>query len=77
MGDGARVPVGASAASSAPSVHPPVASAVGAAPPAERSWWEVVDARLAARIAATVGAIGILLVGVAPMAAAAIFSATK
>ena len=39
--------------------------------PAQRSWWEGIDSRRAGRIAATVGALGILLVGVAPMAAAA------
>jgi cytochrome oxidase Cu insertion factor (SCO1/SenC/PrrC family) len=55
-----RVPVGAG-----------VSAATPAAPPAERSWWERIDTRNAGRIAATVGALGILLVGVAPMAAAA------
>ncbi|MGD0880879.1 MAG: SCO family protein [Acidimicrobiales bacterium] len=43
----------------------------GTPPPDKRSWWEGIDTRIAARVAATVGAIGILLVGVAPLAVAA------
>jgi cytochrome oxidase Cu insertion factor (SCO1/SenC/PrrC family) len=35
------------------------------------SWWEQVDSTRAGRIAATIGALGILLIGIAPMAAAA------
>ncbi len=42
-----------------------------AAPPEKRSWWEGIDTRRAGRLAAAVGALGILLIGVAPMAAAA------
>jgi cytochrome oxidase Cu insertion factor (SCO1/SenC/PrrC family) len=42
-----------------------------AGPPAERSWWERIDSRYAARVAAAVAGVGIVLVGVAPMAAAA------
>jgi cytochrome oxidase Cu insertion factor (SCO1/SenC/PrrC family) len=41
-------------------------------PPERRSWWEGLDTRYVGRLAATVGALGILLVGVAPMAAAAV-----
>ena len=43
----------------------------GPPPPERRSWWEGVSPRYAGRIAATVVALGIVLVGVAPMAAAA------
>ncbi len=57
--DGATV--GASAATEVPTTGPPP----------QRAWWEGIDSRRAGRIAATVGALGILLVGVAPMAAAA------
>lgn len=39
--------------------------------PEARSWWEGIDTRRAGRLAASVGALGILLIGVAPMAAAA------
>ena len=42
-----------------------------AGPPTERAWWEAIDSRRAGRMAATAGALGILLVGVAAMAAAA------
>ena len=55
------VGVGASAAVATP----------GEGPPTERAWWEGIDSRRAGRIAASVGALGILLVGIAPMAAAA------
>jgi len=60
----------------APAPEPAVvgtgASASAATPTAPaRAWWEGIDSRRAGRIAATVGALGILLVGVAPMAAAA------
>jgi len=41
-------------------------------PPAQRSWWEGIDSKRAARLAATAGAAAIVLVGVAPMAAAAV-----
>ena len=40
--------------------------------PEARSWWEGIDTRHAGRLAAALGALGILLVGVAPMAAAAV-----
>ena len=48
------------------------AVAPGAGPPSTRSWWEKVDSRYAARVAAAVASIGIVLVGVAPMAAATV-----
>ena len=50
----------------------PPGSPARPAPPTRRSWWEGIDSRLAAQVAATVAAVGILLIGVAPMAAAAI-----
>ena len=46
--------------------------ALGPAASGGRSWWESVDTRYAGRVAAALGALGILLVGVAPMAAAAV-----
>jgi cytochrome oxidase Cu insertion factor (SCO1/SenC/PrrC family) len=52
-------------------VGAPAADVSATGPPAQRAWWEGIDSRRAGRIAATVGALGILLVGVAPMAAAA------
>ena len=77
----ASTPVASAARSAEPAVEPeatPVAAGSSVAadapapgPPAQRSWWEGIDSRRAGRIAATVGALGILLVGVAPMAAAA------
>ena len=42
-----------------------------AVPPQARSWWESIDSRRAGRLAATAGALVVLLIGVAPMAAAA------
>jgi cytochrome oxidase Cu insertion factor (SCO1/SenC/PrrC family) len=40
--------------------------------PPERSWWEELDSQRTGRLAATAGALVILLVGLAPMAAAAV-----
>jgi cytochrome oxidase Cu insertion factor (SCO1/SenC/PrrC family) len=42
----------------------------GSGVPARISWWERIDSARAGRIAASVGALGILLIGIAPMAAA-------
>ncbi len=61
---GAGVGAGVVRATGAPAPVP--------APPPERSWWEGVDSKRAGRLAATAGAIVILMVGVAPMAAAAV-----
>jgi len=47
------------------------AGRTGRGVPAKSSWWEQVDTTYAGRIAATIGALGILLIGIAPMAAAA------
>jgi cytochrome oxidase Cu insertion factor (SCO1/SenC/PrrC family) len=44
---------------------------VGGPAPGRRSWWEGLDAGHAGRLAAAIGALGILLVGVVPMTAAA------
>jgi cytochrome oxidase Cu insertion factor (SCO1/SenC/PrrC family) len=44
--------------------------AAGPRVPARRSWWEQLDSTRAGRIAACIGALGILLIGIAPMAAA-------
>jgi cytochrome oxidase Cu insertion factor (SCO1/SenC/PrrC family) len=41
-------------------------------PSARRSWWEQVDPRYAARVAAAVASIAIVLIGAAPMAAATV-----
>ena len=38
----------------------------------KRSWWEGIDSRHAGRVAAAIGAAGIILLGVAPMAAATV-----
>ena len=62
---GVEAGVGATAGTSAAADTP------DPGPPTQRAWWEGIDSRRAGRIAATAGALGILLVGVAPMAAAA------
>ena len=41
-------------------------------PRPKRSWWEGIDSRHAGRVAAAIGAMGIILLGVAPMAAASV-----
>ena len=72
-----RVPVGVAAAADvttgvttdAAVDQTPASTPAGV--PARRSWWERVDNRYAGRIAASIGALCILLLGVAPMAAAA------
>ncbi len=55
-----------------PDVPVPVAAASGVAPPTDRSWWERIDTSSAGRAVAAVGALAVLLIGVAPMAAAAV-----
>ncbi len=60
-------PVGAGVGASAAAVSETAESGL----PERRAWWEGIDSRRAGRIAATAGALGILLVGVAPMAASA------
>ncbi len=54
------------------SAGPEATSPVTSGAPAKRSWWEEIDTRRAGRLTAAIGALGILLVGVAPMAAAAV-----
>jgi cytochrome oxidase Cu insertion factor (SCO1/SenC/PrrC family) len=67
---GSGVPVGAGVA--AGGAGPGSTRTSGGAAPERRSWWEGLDTRHAGRLAAAVGALGILLVGIAPMAAAAV-----
>jgi cytochrome oxidase Cu insertion factor (SCO1/SenC/PrrC family) len=55
-----------------PDLPVPVAAASGATPPTERSWWERIDTSSAGRAVAAAGALVVLLIGVAPMAAAAV-----
>jgi len=52
---------------------PAEAAADGTTP---RQWWEVLDAGYAGRLAAAVGAIAVVLIGTAPMVAAAFNSST-
>jgi len=75
LGAGVEAGAGVAAADSSPVTRadagPPATPAHPGAP-ARRSWWEGIDSRLAAQAAASVAAVGILLIGVAPMAVAAI-----
>jgi len=61
-----------SAASDTPTPGAPAPAVSPPGPPAARSWWERIDSRYAARVAAALAGIIIIVVGAAPMAAAAV-----
>lgn len=65
------VATAASEATGAMAARTVPARAVASGAPAKVSWWEKMGSAHTGRIAASIGALGILLVGVAPMAVAA------